>query len=85
MNSLERNNRLYHQSIMMNDKSIKINDRLKFIKFLLDETGIRPLLDLSVYYDQTEYFHEDINKKTYSFTDVISKIGGKIKYIKSVC
>ena len=83
MNSLERNNRLYHQSIMMNDKSIKINDRLKFIKFLLDETGIRPLLDLSVYYDQTEYFHEDIKKKTHSFTDVISKIGGKIKYIKS--
>lgn len=83
MNTLERNNKLYQQSILMNDKSIKINDRLRFIKFLLDETNIRPLLDLNTYYDQTEYFHEDINKNTYSFTDVITKIGGKIKYIKS--
>ena len=83
MNNLDRNNRLYQQSIMMNDKSIKITDRLKFIKFLLDETDIKPLLDLTSYYDQTEYFHEDINKGTYSFTNVISKIGGKIKYVKS--
>lgn len=83
MNSIERNNKLYQQSILINNKSIKISDRLKFIKFLLDETGIKPLLDLSAYYDQTEYFHEDICKKTYNFTEVIMKIGGKLKYIKS--
>jgi serine/threonine protein kinase len=83
MNSTERNMKLFQQTAMMNDKSIKINDRLKFIKFLLDETGIRPLLDLSFCFDCTEYFHEDVNKNTYNFTEVITKIGGRLKYIKS--
>jgi serine/threonine protein kinase len=70
-------------NIYINDKSIKINDRLKFIKFLLNETDIKPLLDIGLCTDCTEYFHKDVNKNTYNFFDVITKIGGKLKYIKS--
>jgi len=81
--SIERKKILIEQSNILNDKSIKVNDRLKFIKFLLNETDVNPLLDLSSCYDSTEYFHKDVSKKTFDFTEVITKIGGKLKYIKS--
>ena len=83
MNSSERNTKLYQQTILMNEKNVKINDRLKFIKFLLDETGISPVLDLSTNTDETEYYQNHISKKTYNFSEVITKIGGRLKYIKS--
>jgi len=83
MNSSERNIKLFQQTILMNEKSVKINDRLKFIKFLLDETGITPVLDLSTNSDETEYYQKHVNKKTYNFIEVITKIGGRLKYIKS--
>ena len=83
MNIEERNIKLFQQTSLMNDKSIKIYDRLRFIKFLLDETGIKPLIDIGQCSDGTEYFHKDVNKNTYNFTEIITKIGGKLKYIKS--
>ena len=83
MNSSERNLKLYQQTVLMNEKSVKINDRLKFIKFLLEETGITPVLDLSSFTDETEYYQEHVSKKTYNFSEVITKIGGRLKYIKS--
>ena len=82
MNS-DRKNKLFNQTVNSSDKSIKINDRLRFIKFLLEETGIQPLLDLGSCFESTEYYQEDVNKFTYNFTEVITKIGGKLKYIKS--
>jgi serine/threonine protein kinase len=79
----DRKNKLFNQTVNSSDKSIKINDRLRFIKFLLEETGIQPLLDLGSCFESTEYYQEDVNKYTYNFTEVITKIGGKLKYIKS--
>jgi serine/threonine protein kinase len=79
----DRKNKLFNQTVNSSDKSIKINDRLRFIKFLLEETGIQPLLDLGLCFESTEYYQEDVNKYTYNFTEVITKIGGKLKYIKS--
>jgi serine/threonine protein kinase len=83
MNNSDRNTRLVQQVSSSMNQGIKINDRLKFIKFLLEESGIHPLLDLNLCLDGTEYYQEEINKDIYNFTDVITKIGGKLKYIKS--
>lgn len=79
----DRKIKLFKQTVNTCDNSIKINDRLRFIKFLLEETGIQPLLDLGSCFESTEYYQEDVNKYTYNFTEVITKIGGKLKYIKS--
>ena len=67
----------------LNDNGIRINDRLKFIKTLLKRTNITPIVDLGLCSSGTEYFHGDISKETYNFSSIISKIGGKLKYIKS--
>jgi len=83
MDDIDYKSKVYNESINSFNRSIKISDRLKFIKFLLKETGIIPLLDLNLCFDNTEYYQEDVNKMTYNFSDVITKIGGKLKYIKS--
>ena len=67
----------------LNDNGIRVNDRLFFIKTLLTRTNINPIVDLNLCSRGTEYFHKDINKETYNFSSIISKIGGKLKYIKS--
>ena len=77
MDDIDYKSKVHNESINSFNKSIKISDRLKFIKFLLKETGIIPLLDLNLCFDNTEYYQEDVNKMTYNFTDVITKIGGK--------
>ena len=65
------------------DNNIKVHDRITFIKYLLDSTGIKPILDMQDDVGYTEFFQSSINKETYDFTNVIMKIGGKLKYIKS--
>ena len=65
------------------DNNIKVHDRITFIKYLLDSTGIKPILDIQDDIGYTEFFQSGINKETYDFTNVITKIGGKLKYIKS--
>lgn len=75
----------YDKKILLqhSDNNIKIQDRVLFIKHLLESTGIEPIIDLKEGMNYTECFHSSIDKKTFVFTDVISKIGGKLKYIKS--
>lgn len=83
MKKTERNSNLEKISLSSNSNIIKVNERLQFIKYLLDETGIKPLLDLSDVSDCTEYFQGGVFKDTFNFIEIINKIGGKLKYIKS--
>lgn len=65
------------------NNNIKIHDRITFIKYLLDSTGIKPILDIQDDVGYTEFFQSGINKETYDVINVITKIGGRLKYIKS--
>jgi hypothetical protein len=66
-----------------NDNNVKVHDRISFIKLLLNETGIKPILDIDDGVGYTEYFQSNVNKEIYNFSEIIQKIGGKLKYIKS--
>jgi len=61
----------------------KITDRLYFIQTLLSDTSIPPMLDFNQINSGTEYFQDDINKKVINFTEAITRLGGKLLYIKS--
>jgi serine/threonine protein kinase len=63
----------------------RITDRLYFIKTLLSETSIPPMLDFNkIENDNDTIFYQDnIDKESINFTEAITKLGGKLLYVKS--
>ena len=61
----------------------RITDRLYFIKTLLSDTTIPPMLDFNQIESGTEYFQNNIDKEKINFTEAITKLGGKLLYVKS--
>lgn len=66
-----------------NGRNTKVADRVSFAKYLLESTGIVPLFGNNDGPDCTEFFQKTIDKKMHNFQEVIEKIGGKLRYIKS--
>lgn len=59
----------------------KITERIEFIKLLLEDTQLEPMIDFST--DLNNENKKILNKQFKSFKDVIKQIGGKLLYIKS--
>jgi serine/threonine protein kinase len=72
--------------IIQNGGYNKINERIDFIKILLDNTDLKPMIDFE---NNNEINIKDNNifnileKKSKSFKTTIKQIGGKLLYIKS--
>jgi hypothetical protein len=89
---LKLNNNIYSEKInkitdiVQNGGYNKINERLDFIKILLEDTDLKPMINFD---KEEEHFCKDNNilnlleKKSKSFKTTIKKIGGKLLYVKS--
>lgn len=89
---LKLNNNIYSEKvnkitdIVQNGGYNKINERLDFIKVLLEDTDLKPMINFD---KEEEHFFKDNNilnlleKKSKSFKTTIKKIGGKLLYVKS--
>jgi hypothetical protein len=84
MPEIEKKNKIL--LLTKNNKYNRINERIEFIKLLLDGTDIEPMIENN---NQTggEKSSNDIRdffqKKVRAFKEIINKIGGRLLYIKS--
>jgi serine/threonine protein kinase len=80
----DKNNKI--TEIVQNGGYNKINERLDFIKFLLEDTDLKPMINFK---DNEKHYYKDNNilnlleKKSKSFKTTIKQIGGKLLYVKS--
>lgn len=85
INNNEKINKI--TEIIQNGGYNKINERLDFIKLLLDGTDLKPMINLIENDNQINYKDNNIfnllEKKSKSFKTTIKQIGGKLLYIKS--
>ena len=80
----DKNNKI--TEVVLNGGYNKISERLDFIKFLLEDTDLKPMINFK---DNEEHYYKDNNilnlleKKSKSFKTTIKQIGGKLLYVKS--
>lgn len=77
-----------YQEMFRMTKFNKIQERIEFIKLLLDGTELEPMIQFNNCDTEcAETVHKNINrvmpKETKAFKDMINQIGGKLLYIKS--
>lgn len=77
-----------YQEMFRMTKFNKIQERIEFIKLLLDGTELEPMIQFNNCDTEcAETVHRNINrvipKETKAFKDMINQIGGKLLYIKS--
>ena len=80
----DKNNKI--TEVVLNGGYNKISERLDFIKFLLEDTDLKPMINFK---DNEEHYYKDNNilnlleKKSKSVKTTIKQIGGKLLYVKS--